>query len=110
MKLFLADIDSNQPNAQGAYDIFKAETAAVVDTIMKVRYFPSDYLIWVGVTDRVTNFQHVQVCNAWCSTFYRLLDEEFSEAIPHTLKRYVDNLISRFSQCSRWCIGSKNAL
>jgi len=36
LKLLLADIDSNQPNAQEAYDTFKAETATAVDTIMKV--------------------------------------------------------------------------
>ena len=36
MKQFLAAIDSNQPNAQEAYDIFKAETARAVDAMMKV--------------------------------------------------------------------------
>jgi hypothetical protein len=36
MKQFLAAIDSNQPNAQEAYDIFKADTVRAVDAMMKV--------------------------------------------------------------------------
>lgn len=42
MKQFLAAIDSNQPNAQEAYDIFKAETARAVDAMMEVSEFLSD--------------------------------------------------------------------
>ena len=36
MKQFLVAIDSNKPNAQEAYDIFKAETARAVDAVMEV--------------------------------------------------------------------------
>ena len=36
IKQFLAAIDSNQPNAQGAYDTFQVETATAVETHMKV--------------------------------------------------------------------------
>ena len=36
MKQFLAAIDSNQPNAQEAYDLFKAETTRAVDAMIKV--------------------------------------------------------------------------
>ena len=36
MKQFLAAIDSNQPNAQEAYDLFKAETTRAVDAMIEV--------------------------------------------------------------------------
>lgn len=36
MKQFLVAIDSNKPNAQEAYDIFKAETVRAVDAVMEV--------------------------------------------------------------------------
>ena len=41
IKQFLAAIDSNQPNAQEAYDTFKAETARAVDAMMEVSSYLS---------------------------------------------------------------------
>ncbi|KIM46543.1 hypothetical protein M413DRAFT_317544 [Hebeloma cylindrosporum] len=70
MKQLLAAVDSNQPNAEEAYDIFKAETTDAVGIIMK----------------------HVQVCNAWCARFYDLLDNECSGKIQYTTKRFQKHL------------------
>ncbi|KIM46545.1 hypothetical protein M413DRAFT_441636 [Hebeloma cylindrosporum] len=70
MKQFLVAIDSNQPNAREAYEIYKAETKREVDIIM----------------------EHVQACNAWCSNFNNLLDDEFSESVSRTVERFEDRL------------------
>ncbi|KIM46544.1 hypothetical protein M413DRAFT_441635 [Hebeloma cylindrosporum] len=85
MKQFLVAIDSNQPSAQEAYGIFKAETASAVDNIM----------------------EHVQACNAWCFNFYNLLDDEFTERVSRTVERF-SKLLGRMGYNPKDVEGARN--